>query len=115
MTRRLIFILIVVPVAVLLIALAVANRALAPFTFDPFNPGNPQLTLHAPLFVYLFAAAALGVVFGGFMTWVRQGRYRKLARDRAREAEVMRTRAEQERSAREAALANVQGLPAPGA
>lgn len=113
MTRRLMLILIVIPIAIVLISLAVANRGMVPFTLDPFNPGNPALTINAPLFVYLFAAAGIGVLAGGFMTWLKQGRYRKLARERSKEAEAMRVKADGERAAREAAVAGKHGLPAP--
>lgn len=90
MLNRLVLIAIVVPLAVVLIALAVANRAAVPFTLDPFNPGNPALTLQLPLFVLLFLAAAAGLLLGSFATWVKQGRYRKLARQRGAEAETLR-------------------------
>ncbi len=91
MINRLITVVILVPVAIVLIALAVANRAATPFTFDPFNPGNPLLTIELPLFVYLFAALLLGVVIGSAATWWKQGRYRKLARERGREVKELRT------------------------
>ena len=90
MLNRLLLIVIFVPLAVVLIALAVANRELVAFTVDPFNPGNPALTTTLPLFVFLFAALAIGMVVGGFVTWVRQGRYRRLARQRGVEAENLR-------------------------
>ena len=86
MFNRFAFLLILVPLAVVLIALAVANRAAVAFTVDPFNPGNPGLTTHLPLFVLLFLAVAIGLVVGSLATWVRQGRYRRLARERARAA-----------------------------
>ena len=57
---------------------------------DPFHPGNPALTVQLPLFVFLFLALALGVLLGSFATWLRQGRYRRLARQRAAEAETLR-------------------------
>ncbi len=56
MVNRFLLILVFVPLAVVLIALAVANRGLSAFTIDPFNPGNPALTVELPLFVLLFAA-----------------------------------------------------------
>jgi len=90
MVNRIVLVAIVVPVAIVLIALAVANRAWVPFTLDPFNPGNPALTIQLPLFVFLFAAIAIGVVIGSFATWLRQGRYRRLARQRSAEAESLR-------------------------
>jgi uncharacterized integral membrane protein len=80
MLNRVLTVAVLIPLAVVLVALAVANRAPVAFTLDPFNPGNPGLTVNLPLFIYIFAAMALGLVLGSFATWVRQGYYRKLAR-----------------------------------
>ncbi len=90
MLNRFMLIAVFVPLAIILVALAVANRGSASFTVDPFNPGNPALTWQMPLFVLLFAAVALGMVVGSLATWIRQGRYRKLARQRSHEAEMLR-------------------------
>jgi uncharacterized integral membrane protein len=90
MVNRIVLVLVFVPLAVILIALAVANRGMVAFTLDPFNPGNPGLTVQLPLFVLLFAAIALGLVVGSAATWWRQGRYRKLARRRDREVQELR-------------------------
>jgi hypothetical protein len=90
MFNRVALVVIVVPLAIILIALAVANREFIAFTLDPFNPGNPALTYTLPFFVFLFAALALGILVGSLATWVRQGRYRKLARQRGIEAESLR-------------------------
>jgi len=93
MLNRLMIVVVVIPVAVVLIALAVANRGLTSFTLDPFNPGNPALTIAVPLFFLLFGALVLGMLIGSFATWVRQGRYRKMARQRGIEAEAARASA----------------------
>lgn len=93
MLNRILLIVVVVPVAIVLVALAVANRTPVPFTMDPFNPGNPALTIQTPLFVLLFAAIAFGMIVGSIATWLRQGRYRKLARQRRQEAESLRRQA----------------------
>lgn len=90
MLNRFVLVVVFVPLAVVLIALAVANRELVAFTLDPFNPGNPALTLNLPLFVFLFLALGLGMIVGSIATWVKQGRYRKLARQRGMEAENLR-------------------------
>ena len=90
MLNRLVTVLVLVPIAVALIALAVANRGAVPFTLDPFNPGNPLLTVRWPLFVYLFIALAAGMVLGSLATWWKQGRYRKQARRRGREVKALR-------------------------
>lgn len=91
MANRVLLVLVLIPLAVVLIALAVANRGLVAFTVDPFNPGNPALTFNAPLFIWLFGALALGMIVGSIVTWFKQGRYRKLARQRAIEVEAART------------------------
>ena len=93
MLNRLVLIVVFVPLAIVLIALAVANRELVALTFDPFHPGNPALTLKLPLFVFLFLALLVGVLIGGAATWFRQGRFRKLARQRAQEVRSLRNAA----------------------
>ncbi len=95
MLNRVLIVVVLVPLAVILIALAVANRMPVAFTLDPFNPGNPALTIQAPLFVLLFVALALGVILGGAVTWFKQGRFRKIARQRGLEAESLRQAAAQ--------------------
>ncbi|WP_163265042.1 LapA family protein [Chelativorans alearense] len=90
MFNRIVIVLVFVPLAIVLIALAVANRASTAFTLDPFNPGNPGLTVELPLFVYLFAALLIGMFVGSIATWFRQGRYRRIARERAQEVEQLR-------------------------
>ncbi|BCH20501.1 hypothetical protein MesoLjLc_02860 [Mesorhizobium sp. L-8-10] len=90
MLNRFILIVVFVPLAIILIALAVANRGLVAFTLDPFNPGNPALTVQLPLFVLLFAAVLAGLLIGSSVTWWRQGRYRKLARRRDQELQSLR-------------------------
>lgn len=87
MLNRVVLVLLVVPMAVVLIALAVANRGAVPFTLDPFNPGNNALTVEWPLFIYLFLALVAGMVIGSVATWLKQGRYRKEARDRRHEVQ----------------------------
>ena len=73
MINRIVIVLILVPLAVILIALSVANREAISFTIDPFNPGNPALSYSAPLFVWLFASLILGLILGSFATWYNQG------------------------------------------
>ncbi|RWF72018.1 MAG: DUF1049 domain-containing protein, partial [Mesorhizobium sp.] len=64
MFNRVMLVVVFVPLAVILIALAVANRGLVAFTLDPFHPGNPALTLNLPLFILLFLALAIGMIVG---------------------------------------------------
>jgi len=90
MINRIVIVLVLVPLAVILIALSVANREAISFTIDPFNPGNPALSYSAPLFVWLFASLILGLILA---TWYNQGKHRKLARQRKLEAELLRKEA----------------------
>jgi uncharacterized integral membrane protein len=100
--NRILLVVIFIPLAVVLIALAVANRELVAFTLDPFNPGNPALTLRLPMFVFLFLALIIGLLVGSVATWLKQGRYRRLARQRGDEV----------RSLREAAIRGTSPKPA---
>lgn len=90
MINRLLNFAVYIPLAIVLVALAVANREPVSFTVDPFNPGNPALTMKLPLFVWLFGALVIGLVIGSVVTWFRQGHYRKLARERADEVRSLR-------------------------
>jgi uncharacterized integral membrane protein len=110
MVNRFILILVLVPLGIILIALAVANRAPVAFTLDPFNPGNPALTIQLPLFFLLFAALAAGMLIGSLATWFKQGRYRKLARQRGLEAQTAR-----DAVARQPRAGTATALPKPGA
>ncbi|MGH6859911.1 MAG: LapA family protein [Phyllobacterium sp.] len=93
MFNRVVVILVFIPLAIIMIALSVANRGTALFTIDPFNPGNPALSYSAPLFVWLFAALIVGLVIGSIATWTNQGKHRKAARQRRLEAEMLRKEA----------------------
>jgi uncharacterized integral membrane protein len=96
--RRLLFFIIVAPIAVLLIALAIANRHEAPLVLDPFSPSDPALAYALPLYLLLFGALILGVLLGGIAAWASQHRWRAQAREERsrarhfrREAEALRT------------------------
>lgn len=104
MLNRLIIIVVFVPLAIVLIALAVANRELVPFTLDPFHPGNPALTISLPFFVFLFVALLVGVLIGSAATWIGQSRFRRLARQREQEVRSLRDAAIRVAPAKTAAL-----------
>ena len=115
MLNRVVLIVIVVPIAVILIALAVANRQMTAFTLDPFNPGNMALTIQLPLFVMLFLALIVGMIIGSLATWMRQGRYRKEARVQRREVHNLlnQQRAAPAAEAQRTAAPGATGVPAP--
>jgi uncharacterized integral membrane protein len=72
--------LIVVPLALILIVFAVANRHFVTVSFDPFNSTNPSLSASMPLFVLIILAAIIGVLAGGCATWFGQRHWRRAAR-----------------------------------
>lgn len=101
--RKVIWFLVVLPAGLVLVAFAVANRHGARLVLDPFSRDNPALTLEAPFFLFLFAAAIIGLLIGGAATWFAQGRWRRLARRRGREAAEWRREADRLNREREAA------------
>ena len=94
MWRRVILVLVVVPLGVVLVALAVVNRTPAQLILDPFGGAEPGLSLQAPLFLFLLGAFALGLVVGGIATWFGQGKWRRLAREETRHARDWRRQAD---------------------
>lgn len=94
MWRKPILALIVVPLGVVLIALAVVNRAPAVLILDPFGGAEPGFSLQAPFFLFLLGAFAIGLVVGGVASWVNQGKWRRTAREEAREARDWRRQAD---------------------
>ena len=84
--RKFLNALILVPLGLIFIAFAVANRHLVTVSFDPFNSHDPSLGFTLPLFVVIIAVAMLGVVAGGAATWFRQRHWRRAAHWRARQA-----------------------------
>src|SRR5690606_21637714 len=88
--RRFLFLVLLVPLAIVIVVLSVANRHDATLSLDPFSAGGPVLSLTAPLYVLLFAALLVGVVVGGIATWLRQGRWRRMARSERLEAARLR-------------------------
>ncbi len=86
MLRKLFWFLVILPPAIVLIALAVANRHMVRLVLDPVSPSDQALAIETPLFLLLFATLVLGLLLGGFATWLGQGKWRKRARTEKREA-----------------------------
>jgi uncharacterized integral membrane protein len=78
--RKFLTYLIIIPLFVILVAFAVANRHLVTVSFDPFNSTDPALSSEMPLFVLIIAVAVLGVIVGGLAAWWGQRHWRRAAR-----------------------------------
>lgn len=89
MLRKIIAALILVPLAIIIIAFAVANRQGVTVSFDPFNGSAPAASLTLPLFALVIALLIIGVVIGGTAAWLRQGRWRRTARRLEREVKEL--------------------------
>lgn len=94
MWRKLVLALVVVPLGLALVTLAVVNRKPVLLILDPFGGSEPGLVLEGPLFLFLVGAFALGLVIGGIATWLGQGKWRRNAREGAREARELRRQAD---------------------
>ena len=81
---------ILVPIALIAVIFAVANREIVTISFDPFNGENPAFALSAPLFLVIILMIMLGVVLGGVATWFAQGVTRGSLRQSKAEAERLR-------------------------
>jgi hypothetical protein len=57
------------PLALVVMALAVANRQRVTFSLDPFNPTEPALGLDMPLAAIVLVALFIGILIGGFAAW----------------------------------------------
>ena len=92
MIRKIVTALVLIPLAIVLIAFAVANRQTVTVSFDPFDQADPAFSLALPLFVLILALVIAGVILGGVAAWMRQGKWR--GRARLAEAQARELRAE---------------------
>nr|WP_321445907.1 LapA family protein [uncultured Cohaesibacter sp.] len=94
--KRLFQLLILVPVGIVLVSLAVANRHSVNLALDPFSPEQPALDFSVPLYVVMFGSLLAGILIGGFMAWMKQGRHRRTAREKRYEARKWRNEADRQ-------------------
>jgi uncharacterized integral membrane protein len=83
--RKIIAAVILVPLAVIIIAFAVANRQVVTVSLDPFSAEHPAASLTLPLFALVIVLLVVGVLIGGIAAWLRQAKWRRTARHLERE------------------------------
>ena len=111
MIRKIVCAAILIPLTIVIVALAVANRDIITVSFDPFSAAEPAFTLRAPLYLLVFVLVIAGVVIGGIAAWLRQSKWRRAAR--AREAELRTARNEIDRLRGQLAASEAASAPRP--
>lgn len=106
--RKFLNAIIFIPLGVIFVVFAVANRHAVTVSFDPFDSRDPSLGVTLPLFVVLIGVAIFGVVAGGVATWIAQRHWRRAARHSEAEA----TQARSELSDLRASMRQSPGLAA---
>jgi len=110
MMRKIVRALVLIPLAIILIAFAVANRQTVTVSFDPFDKAEPAVSLALPLYVLILALVIAGVVIGGVAAWMRQGKWR--GRARVAESQARELRLENDRLKRRDGSARPGATPA---
>jgi uncharacterized integral membrane protein len=88
--RKIVAAVILIPLGLVIVAFAVANRQIVTVSLDPFSSEHPASSLTLPLFVLIIVLLIAGVVIGGVAAWLRQAKWRRVARRLGREVEVLR-------------------------
>lgn len=79
--RRFLRWLIGIPVVVIVVAFAVANRRWETLSFDPFSTDAPFAAIDLPLWLLFFVGIFVGILVGWISSWLAQGKWRKAARE----------------------------------
>jgi uncharacterized integral membrane protein len=111
--RKVVAALVLVPLGIVLIALAVANRQSVTVSFDPFNPQHPAAAVALPLFVLVVVLLIAGVVIGGSASWLRHGRWRRTAHRLERDLAGLRDELDRHKRAAGVATNIPQAAPPP--
>jgi hypothetical protein len=74
LARNIVTAIIVIPLAVVIIAFAIANRQIVTVSFDPFSVTEPAAVVALPLFALIILLLIIGVLLGGAAAWLRQSR-----------------------------------------
>ena len=102
MLKRLLALIILVPVGIAVVALAVANRQSVPVRLPLDIAGEPMVLFSAPFFLIAFALVLIGMVLGSMGTWFSQGKHRRRARENKVEATRMGFEAKKQKERAEA-------------
>ena len=79
------------PIAIILIALSVANRHTVRFSLDPISVSEPIMAFELPLYLLLLLAIIIGIFIGGASSWLNQSKWRKAAKAARHEVSEIRS------------------------
>lgn len=82
--RRLLRWLVGLPIAIITVAFAIANRQWITISLDPLTT-PPRASIGMPLWSLLFVGIFLGLIVGWAACWLAQGKWRRHAREARRE------------------------------
>ena len=68
------------PLTIIVAAIAIANRKPVLLSFDPFNVSAPAVAFYVPLYAVVLGAALVGLMFGGWSSYLAQAPSRRTAR-----------------------------------
>jgi uncharacterized integral membrane protein len=102
-----------IPLGIVLVAFAVANRHVVTVSFDPFSANEPAAVVTLPLFALVLGLLILGVVVGGVAAWLGQGKWRRHTRRLEREHADLRTELDGLRRAAEPSIIPDRATPPP--
>ena len=111
--RKFLTALVVIPLGLILMVFAVANRHFVTVSFDPFVSNDPSFSVTLPLFLLLIVVAALGVLAGGCAVWFGQRHWRRAARRHEADARAARGELADLRAQAAPARPEPQRLPVP--
>jgi uncharacterized integral membrane protein len=110
--RKIVAVVVLVPLAMVVIAFAVANRQIVTVSLDPLSAERPAATVSLPLFALIITLLILGVLVGGIAAWLRHGKWRRMARRYEREVIALRGEIALLRNRHESPIVPSQAPPA---
>ena len=87
------------PIAVIVVSFAVANRQWITVSFDPFSKDAPFAAIDIPLWALFFCGVFFGLIAGWIACWFAQSKWRRSAKDTRKE--LLRSQAESSQLRRE--------------
>ncbi len=73
------------PIAIVVVSFAIANRQWITISFDPFSRDAPFAAMDMPQWVLFFCGVFFGLIAGWIACWLAQSKWRRSAKDTRKE------------------------------